>query len=554
VAPRGLARVAGDTDARSPECELSVVVPTYDRPAQIRRLLGQLEAQTLSPSLFEVIVVDDGSPVEVAPTLSRERYRYPLSVERQENAGSAAARQRGAERARGRLLVFVDDDMHVGPGWLQSHLNAHRSEDRLVVLGRRRAGSPRSRLPLIERYRLTMGDRLADGVSAGRIVLSGEYMYTGNVSMPRALFEEVGGFDAQLREICDAELGIRLEQVGARFVLSEEAFNVHERDAMSSRQWLDRGMRDGVYWSRVGARHPGTPTASPWHWLDEVNPVSRPLLMLSAVSPGSSAVMARVALASASAAGAVGAERVAMAGATFVYGVQMFRGVGSEAGSARAALREYRQFRQGFAGGRPGRPAALRELVESIAEDHRMLAETTDRYDMRHRDVGSPAEAFIVNIGFQLVVGYRVMRCLRELGMPLSTRIAARALRHAYGADLHWDAELAPGLVLVHGFGLAVSHAARTGHGCILYQNVTLGEGRDPVTGAMGAPHLQEDVVVGPGAALSGPIVVGSGSKIMANCTVSESVPAQTVVEAPANSMRPVRRGPPQDRAASCPP
>ena len=114
-----------------------------------------------------------------------------------------------------------------------------------------------------------------------------------------------------------------------------------------------------------------------------------------------------------------------------------------------------------------------------IAEDYRSLVESSDRYDPRHPDLGSPAVAFVRNIGFQLVVAYRVMRYMRALELPLATRLVARTIRHVYGSDVHWDAELAPGLVFVHGFGMAISYAARTAPGCIVSQNVTLGVGRD---------------------------------------------------------------------------
>jgi serine O-acetyltransferase len=137
------------------------------------------------------------------------------------------------------------------------------------------------------------------------------------------------------------------------------------------------------------------------------------------------------------------------------------------------------------------------------------------------------------------VFGYRVMRCMRALGLPLAAQLTSRALRHAFGSDIHWDADLAPGLVIVHGFGLAISHAAHTGPGCILYPNVTLGLARDPVSGAIGAPRLGRNVSVGPGAALLGPIVVGDNSKVMANCTVTQSVPAHSVVEVAPISIRP---------------
>jgi serine acetyltransferase/GT2 family glycosyltransferase len=520
---------------------ISVVVPTFGRPDQITRLVGQLAAQTLAPDAFQVIVIDDGSAVDVRTLLSPADYRFELVIERQENAGSAAARQCGAERATGDLLVFVDDDMSVGPEFLQAHLESHRDDDRLVVLGRRRAGEGTQRLSVLERYRVTMGDQLARDVSIGRVELSGVYVYTGNLSMPRALFHEVGGFDVELREICDVELGLRLEKAGARFVMCDAAFNVHDRDLMTTEQWLARGQIDGRYWSRVGHKHREMSGASPWHWLDVMPPPARPLLAGSALAPRAAGLVTRAGLACVNAANAAGLEGVAMSGASFVWAVQMFRGVGQEAGDTGAAYREYREYRKGLKefkqrGGRG--PSPFRELIEAVKEDHRALANSHSRYDPRWQNKSSRISDSAVNAGFQIVFGYRVMRCMRALGLPLAAQLVSRVLRHTFGADIHWDAELAPGLVVVHGFGLAISHAARTEPGCILSQNVTLGFSRNPASGEMGAPQLGRNVSVGPGAALSGPIAVGADSKIMANCTLTESVPARSVVEAPAVTIR----------------
>jgi serine acetyltransferase/GT2 family glycosyltransferase len=518
------------------ELKVSVVIPTYNRLTEIRRLVRELDCQSLSPSSFEVIVVDDGSDEDVKAALEAEDHHFALTVHRRDHGGSAAARQWGAEQARGHLLVFVDDDMHVQAGFLAAHVRAHAGRDRAAVLGRRRAASSRSRREVIERYRLRMGDRLADDIAQGRVTLTGEYLYTGNLSVATEFFREVGGFDVALRQLDDAELGIRLGEAGATFVLSEEAFNVHERDPMTRSQWLARARRDGVYWSRVGRKHPGVREASPWHWLEVVHPLSRPALALGALAPRPMASVARAALVAAAIAGRLRLERVAMAGVTFTYGVVMFGGVGAEAGGPMAAARDYRAFRCRTRCNR--RPmSALRDLLSDVSQDHAMLVETSQRYDERERDLGSVAKALVVNSGFQLVVGYRVMRFLRRVGPPLAPRVMAKLIRHAFGSDIHWDADLGPGLVIVHGFGLAISHAASSGRGCILYQNVTLGVGREGSTGRTGAPTLGDGVVVGPGAALLGPIAVGDAVKVMANCTVSEPVPAHTIVHAPRASM-----------------
>ncbi len=519
--------------------QASVVVPTLNRPDAIASLLEQLDRQTLSPETFEVIVVDDGSADELR---LRDGYRFALRVERQAHAGVAVARQLGVERSAGEVIVLVDDDMELPPRFVEAHLEHHRNDDRLVVLGRVRPGDGANALPLLERYRLGYGDRLTHEVRSGGTQLTGAHVYTGNMSLRRALLEEVGGFDADLALIEDVELGLRLERAGARFVLSDEAWSVHGHDPRPSAQWLARFADDGVYWSKVAKKHPDMPAANPWHFIDLVNPISRPLLALSAVAPSASRGLARGVLASANAADTLGLERVALAGATLLYGVQMFRGVGREAGGGRASLAQYRDYRRAFREARNGRgrhASAYRGLTEAIGYDYQALVETRARHDPERPAPRSPGAAFAVNIGFQLVVAYRVMRYLREVDRPLAARVTARAIRHLYGSDIHWDAELAPGLVIVHGFGLAISHGARTGRGCILSHNVTLGHGRDSETGAVGAPRLEDDVVVGTGSSLFGPIVIGAGSKVMPGCTVYQSVPPRTIVESPTVSMRP---------------
>jgi serine O-acetyltransferase len=136
-------------------------------------------------------------------------------------------------------------------------------------------------------------------------------------------------------------------------------------------------------------------------------------------------------------------------------------------------------------------------------------------------------------IGFQLMIAYRVMRFFRSAGLPLAAQFMSRAIRHAFASDVHWDAEIEPGVVIVHGFGLAISYAAHVRSGCILFQNVTLGYGLDPETKQGGGPTLEKNVHVGIGATLFGPITVGEGTKIMAGCVLNRSVPPRSIVEAP---------------------
>jgi serine acetyltransferase/GT2 family glycosyltransferase len=523
----------------------SVVIPSYNRGPALAGLLEQFAAQSIGPGTFEVIVVDDGSKVDPRPGLPSFEGRLRLHVERQANGGAARARQRGAELAKGELLVFLDDDMQIGPTFVAAHLAAHEGRPRSAVLGRLRALPSIDRMPLFERYYARMLDRMATQADASARAnpdddkgLPGPKLYTGNMSIPRELFFEAGGFDASFRLLEDVELGIRLERVGGRIFFASDAEAVHGSDHVSTARWLDRSLKDGVYATKVAHKHPDYPAASPFWHVSRINKLSRPILAASALAPGLGERLATAGMGAAQAADRVGLSRLAVAGTTLVYGIQFYRGVRAETGGLGDLMREYRAFTQAVTSVTSGDGPESRTLFDAIRADHAMLQRSQGKYGVDAATRPLPAEA-VQNIGFQILIAYRLMRALHQGGHGLAAKVMSRVIRHLYGSDIHWEADFAPGVVLVHGFGLAVSKAAVVSEGCILFHGVTLGMGRDGKTGETGAPRLERDVHVGVGATLVGPIVVGRESKIMAGCTVASSVPARSLVESPAAAVRP---------------
>ncbi len=185
-----------------------------------------------------------------------------------------------------------------------------------------------------------------------------------------------------------------------------------------------------------------------------------------------------------------------------------------------------------------GAAGPWRQLVDSVRADHAALRDHDERYRGDDRRRGRLATDFVVRIGFQMMVAYRAMRFCRALGLPLAPQAMSRLIRHLYGADIHWEADFEPGVTLVHGMGLCISRAAHVRSGAILFQNVTLGESIHPETRVVGAPTLERDVHVGPGATVLGPVNVGAGSKIAAGCVVSRSLPPGSIVQGAAPSVR----------------
>ena len=85
----------------------SIVIPTYNRPDRLETCLESLFQLEYPFNRFEVIVVDNGSPVALKPVVEPFRGPLDLRFHRQENAGPAAARNARARQAQGTFLVFA---------------------------------------------------------------------------------------------------------------------------------------------------------------------------------------------------------------------------------------------------------------------------------------------------------------------------------------------------------------------------------------------------------------------------------------------------------------
>ncbi len=98
---------------------ISVVIPAFNEEADLGGCLSALAAQTLSPSLFEAIVVDNGSTDATAEIAQRFVPILPLRVVSLPRRSISTARNSGALLAEGRELVFLDADCRPNPNWLR---------------------------------------------------------------------------------------------------------------------------------------------------------------------------------------------------------------------------------------------------------------------------------------------------------------------------------------------------------------------------------------------------------------------------------------------------
>jgi GT2 family glycosyltransferase len=234
----------------------SVIVPTYQRRVVVLRTVAALDRQ--SERDFEAIVVVDGSTDGSAEALRGLEVSFPLHVIEQPNAGAAQARNAGAAAASGELLLTLDDDMEADPAMLAAHDRCHR-KGADVVLGDMpvHPSSPPNMLSW------GVGDwarRRCERLSTPGAEIRLDDLLTGQLSISRAAYDAVGGFDAEFtREGLfggeDIDFGHRLRRAGYSIVFDPAAVSYQYYD-IGPASYLRRARESGRSDHELMAKHP----------------------------------------------------------------------------------------------------------------------------------------------------------------------------------------------------------------------------------------------------------------------------------------------------------
>jgi serine O-acetyltransferase len=176
------------------------------------------------------------------------------------------------------------------------------------------------------------------------------------------------------------------------------------------------------------------------------------------------------------------------------------------------------------------------DTLARVAKEIKRDVHAAQERDPAARGVGS-SEILAIWPGVHAVLAHRVAHALLAAHVPLLPRAIAGLARLLTGIEIHPAARIGEGLFIDHGMGVVIGETAEIGDDVTLYQGVTLGG-----TGfACGKRHptVEDNVTIGSGAKLLGPITVGHGSKIGANSVVIHDVPPNsTVVGNPGHPVR----------------
>lgn len=163
-------------------------------------------------------------------------------------------------------------------------------------------------------------------------------------------------------------------------------------------------------------------------------------------------------------------------------------------------------------------------------------------YDLKSIKRRDPAcrsnfEVFFLYSGFHALIYYRISHFFYKRHMFFLARLVSQLGRFFTGIEIHPGAKIGRGLFIDHGSGVVIGETSEIGDNCTLYQGVTLGgTGKD--TGKR-HPTLGNDVLIGAGAKVLGPLYVGDHAKIAAGAVVLNDIPEYaTAVGVPARVVK----------------
>ena len=233
--------------------EVSVVVPSHERPLRLRWLLNALEEQTQAPDRWELVVVHDSRSHETTELLREHPLGKLVALQERRLAPGTGtvSRQRnvGWRMARAPRIAFTDDDCRPEPEWLEALVAASRANPEAIVQGATRA-DPFEADVLAAPHHRTIA-----------VEPPGPFGQTCNILYPRAVLDRLGGFDELLGNSGeDADLLWRAREEGVRYVGARDAVVNHAVESYTafgmarlSWKWRDlpavvarhRELRDG---------------------------------------------------------------------------------------------------------------------------------------------------------------------------------------------------------------------------------------------------------------------------------------------------------------------
>ncbi len=202
----------------------SVIIPVYNRPAEVDDLLQSLAEQSCQD--FEVYLVEDGSTVRCDNVAARYNDRLDLYYHYKENEGRSIARNYGIERATGDYFIFFDSDCVIPPQYFETLKQELEREYVDCFGGPDAASDDFSDVQKAINFSMT-SFLTTGGIRGGKVQLEKFVPRSFNMGYSRKVWEKVGGFREMFSE--DIDMSTRVRQAGFSTRLIRDAYVYHKR-------------------------------------------------------------------------------------------------------------------------------------------------------------------------------------------------------------------------------------------------------------------------------------------------------------------------------------
>jgi glycosyltransferase involved in cell wall biosynthesis len=247
------------TDFGHSSIKLAIIVPVYNRPAEIEELLESLCKQT--SRIVEIIIVEDGSTLKCDQQVARYAGQLNIKYFFKENTGPGLTRNYGVEKAEGNYVVFLDSDCVLPEQYVQTVQERLVSNYIDAFGGPDRAAENFTVLQKAINYAMT-SFLTTGGIRGGGEKLDIFYPRSFNMGFSKEVYEKTGGFPAvQFANTKaageDIELSIHIRKLGFSVDLIKEAYVYHKRRT-SYKQFFRQTYNFGMARVLLSKRNPGT--------------------------------------------------------------------------------------------------------------------------------------------------------------------------------------------------------------------------------------------------------------------------------------------------------
>ena len=213
---------------QSSNIKISVIIPTHNRADALDLTLEHLAKQDFAGK-WEAVVVNNNSTDDTDEIVKKwqEKFPAPLHLVHEKVPGPAAARNAGARRAEGEIIVFIDNDILVKPDFLRQHVETIQANPKCWFIGRA-VNPPDLRETPFGRYRDDLHESYFEHLPVEEFT-DYEGATGQNWAMRRDEFFAVGGFDDSysIASCEDSELALRARKKGFRTMFTPKSIVVH---------------------------------------------------------------------------------------------------------------------------------------------------------------------------------------------------------------------------------------------------------------------------------------------------------------------------------------